>query len=101
MLVILLIVAASISAGLWFYERDTALPYEAIAIFAIVLLNALMGYVQQARAERAVAALRRMSGAHANVIRDGGRQSVPRRSSSSRVTSYWSKTATLSPATRD
>ena len=76
-LVILLIVAASISAGLWFYERDAALPYEAIAIFAIVLLNALMGYFQQARAERAVAALRRMSGAHANVIRDGGRQSVP------------------------
>ena len=76
-LVILLIVAASISAGLWLYERDSALPYEAIAIFAIVLLNALMGYVQQARAEQAVAALRQMSAAHANVIRDGGRQSIP------------------------
>jgi Ca2+-transporting ATPase len=76
-LVILLIIAASVSAGLWLYERDFALPYEAIAIFAIVLLNALMGYFQQARAERAVAALHRMSAAHANVIRDGGRQSVP------------------------
>ena len=59
MLVILLLVAAAISAGLWLYERDSALPYEAIAIFAIVLLNAVMGYVQQARAEQAVAALRR------------------------------------------
>ena len=49
------------------YERDSALPYEAIAIFAIVLLNAIMGYVQQARAEQAVAALRQMSAAHANV----------------------------------
>jgi P-type Ca2+ transporter type 2C len=76
-LVILLILAASISAGLWFYERDSALPYEAIAIFAIVLLNALMGYVQQARAEQALAALQQMSAAHASVIRDGRRQSIP------------------------
>ena len=76
-LVILLLVAALISAGLWLYERDSALPYEAIAIFAIVLLNALMGYVQESRAEQAVAALRQMSAAHANVIRDGARQSIP------------------------
>ena len=76
-LVILLLVAALISAGLWLYERDSALPYEAIAIFAIVLLNAVMGYVQEARAEPAVAALREMSAAHAAVIRDGARQSIP------------------------
>lgn len=76
-LVILLLVAALVSAGLWLYERESALPYEAIAIFAIVLLNALMGYVQQARAEQAVAALRHMSAAHAKVVRDGERQSLP------------------------
>jgi Ca2+-transporting ATPase len=76
-LVVLLLIATAISAGLWIYERDTALPYEAIAIFAVVLLNAVMGYVQQARAEQAVAALRRMSAAHANVVRDGARQSIP------------------------
>ena len=75
-LVILLIVAVLVSAGLWLYERDSALPYEAIAIFAIVLLNALMGYVQQARAEQAVAALRQMSAAHAKVIRAGERQCI-------------------------
>ena len=45
-LVVLLIIAAAISAGLWLYEREAALPYEAMAILAIVLLNALMGYVQ-------------------------------------------------------
>jgi P-type Ca2+ transporter type 2C len=75
-LVILLLVATAISAGLWLYERDSALPYEAIAILAVVLLNALMGYVQQSRAEHAVAALRRMSAARANVIRGGARQSI-------------------------
>jgi Ca2+-transporting ATPase len=41
-LVILLIIAASISGVLWFFERNSALPYDAIAIFAIVLLNAWM-----------------------------------------------------------
>ena len=76
-LVILLLIATLISAGLWLYERDTALPYEAIAIFAVVLLNAIMGYIQQARAEEAMAALRQMSAAQANVIRDGTRQSIP------------------------
>jgi Ca2+-transporting ATPase len=75
-LVILLLIATAISAVLWWVERDQALPYEAIAILAVVVLNAIMGYVQQSRAEQAVAALRRMSAARANVIRDGTRQSV-------------------------
>ncbi len=76
-LVILLIIAAAISTAIWFIERDSNLPYEALAIFAIVLLNAIMGYIQQAKAEQAVAALRKMSAADAQVIRDGTIQSVP------------------------
>jgi len=76
-LVILLLVATAISAALWLYERDAALPYEAIAIFSIVLLNAVMGYVQTARAEEAIASLRAMSPAEATVFRDGERRIVP------------------------
>ena len=75
-LVILLLVATAISAGLWALERDAAWPYEAIAIFAIVLLNAALGYIQESRAEAAIAALRAMSAAHATVIRDGARRSI-------------------------
>ncbi len=75
-LVILLLFATLISTGLWVYERESTLPYEAIAIFAVVLLNAVLGYVLEAQAEQAVAALRQMSAAHANVIRDGARQSI-------------------------
>ena len=76
-LVVLLLIATAISAGLWLYERESAWPYEAMAIFAVVLINAVMGYVQQSRAEQAVAALRRMSATDAHVIRDGARQTVP------------------------
>jgi P-type Ca2+ transporter type 2C len=76
-LVILLLIATAVSVGLWAYERDSALPYEGLAIFAIVLLNGILGYVQESRAERAVAALRAMSAAEASVVRDGERRSVP------------------------
>ena len=76
-LVILLLIATAISAGLWAYERDAALPYEAVAILAVVLLNATMGYLQESRAEAAVAALRAMSAADATAIRGGERRSVP------------------------
>src|SRR5687767_6964491 len=68
-LVILLLVASAVSAALWVYERDTALPYEALAILAVVLLNAAMAYVQKSRAEAAVASLRAMSADDATVIR--------------------------------
>jgi Ca2+-transporting ATPase len=76
-LVVLLLIATAISVALWFYERDTGLPYEAIAILAVVLLNATLGFIQESRAEAAVAALRAMSAAEAAVIRDGERRRVP------------------------
>src|SRR4051794_33403065 len=76
-LVILLLIATAISAALWVLERDEPLPYEAIAILAVVVLNAAMGYAQESRAESAVAALRKMSATHANVLRDGERRSLP------------------------
>jgi Ca2+-transporting ATPase len=76
-LVVLLLVATAISAALWFYEGEAPLPYEALAIFAVVLLNAAMGYVQESRAEAAVAALRAISAADASAIRNGERRTVP------------------------
>ncbi|MCC6735432.1 MAG: cation-translocating P-type ATPase [Bauldia sp.] len=75
-LVVLLLVAVAISTVLWAVERDAPLPYEAIAIFAIVVLNALLGFIQEARAERSLAALKSLTAARASVVRDGVRQSV-------------------------
>jgi Ca2+-transporting ATPase len=75
-LIILLLVATAISTALWFYEGESTLPYEAMAIFAVVLLNAVMGYIQESRAEQAVAALRKMSAIQASVIREGKRRRI-------------------------
>jgi Ca2+-transporting ATPase len=68
--VILLIVASVVSALLGDYV-------EAAAIMAIVVLNAVLGIVQERRAEEALAALKKLAAPDAQVLRDGHRQSVP------------------------
>jgi Ca2+-transporting ATPase len=70
-LIILLLIAAAISLIVWLYERD-----EPLVIFAIVLLNGILGFVQEERAERSVAALRAMAAAEDSVLRDGQLQRV-------------------------
>jgi P-type Ca2+ transporter type 2C len=52
---------------------------DAAAILAIVFVNGVLGFVQEFRAERSLAALRRMSVAMARVIREGTLQSIPAR----------------------
>jgi len=70
--VILLLVAAVISAvlGDWI---------EAAAIMTIVVLNAVLGVVQERRAEEALAALKKMASPDADVLRGGHRLDVPAR----------------------
>jgi P-type Ca2+ transporter type 2C len=76
-LVLLLLAATAVSTVLWLYEGHSPLPYEALAILAVVLFNAIMGYLQESRAESAVAALNQMTAAQASVLRDGERMRVP------------------------
>jgi Ca2+-transporting ATPase len=70
-LVILLLAAGAIAAGVWLLEGVLGLPIDSIVILAIVLLNATLGYVQEARAERAIAALQALTEVTATVVRDG------------------------------
>ncbi len=69
-IVILLIVASVISAllGDWL---------EAAVIMLIVVLNAILGVVQESRAEEALAALKKMAAPESQVLRNGKRVSVP------------------------
>lgn len=76
-LVLLLLVATAVSAGLWLFEGDAPLPYEALAILVIVLFNAIMGYLQESRAQSAAAALNQLTAAQAQVLRDGERHKLP------------------------
>ncbi|MEW5939040.1 MAG: cation-translocating P-type ATPase [Chloroflexota bacterium] len=68
--VILLIVASIISALLGDYV-------EAAAIMAIVALNAVLGIIQERRAEEALTALKKMAAPEAHALRDGKRVNVP------------------------
>jgi P-type Ca2+ transporter type 2C len=70
-------VAVAVSFGVWAVEGAHGAPYEAITILVIVLANAVLGYVQEARAEAALAALKSMAAAQASVVRDGTRRAVP------------------------
>jgi Ca2+-transporting ATPase len=51
-------------------------PMDTLAILVILVLNALIGAVQEFRAERAVAALRRLAVPQASVLRDGRQQTI-------------------------
>lgn len=71
--IVWVLIGAAVVSGLLEDWLDTA------AILAIVLLNGLLGFVQEFRAERSLAALRKMSVAMARVFRDGVLRSIPAR----------------------
>src|SRR5687768_3261562 len=69
LLIWILIAAAIISGALgeWI---------DAVAILAIVVLNGILGFMQEGRAEQALAALRKLSSPHAKTTRDGRSQNL-------------------------
>jgi Ca2+-transporting ATPase len=69
--IVLLMLAAAVISGALGEAAD------AIAIAAIVVLNAVVGFLQEYRAERAVLALRSMTAPRARVVRDGQQVTVP------------------------
>jgi Ca2+-transporting ATPase len=76
-LIYLLLAAVVVSLAVWILDGVREVPFDVIVIVVIIALNAVLGYVQEARAENAVAALQRLTIATAGVIRDGHEQRVP------------------------
>ncbi len=48
-----------------------------VVIFAVILMNAVLGTVQHQRAEKSLESLRALSAPSARVLRDGGRREIP------------------------
>ena len=76
-LVYLLLGAVVVSLAAWLIEGRHEWPVDAIVIALIVLLNATLGYLQEAKAENAVAALAQMTAVTSTVVRDGQTLRVP------------------------
>ena len=76
-LIYLLLAAIVIALAAWFIEGRAGWPVDAIVIAAVVLLNGALGFMQEAKARDAVAALARMTEATSAVMRDSQAQRVP------------------------
>ena len=76
-LIYLLLAAVVVALVAWWVEGRAGWPVDAIVIAAVVLLNGVIGLVQEAKAQNAVAALAKMTAATTTVMRDGKPQRLP------------------------
>ena len=70
-MIIILLIAAAISFGIACVEGDPMEFFEPVLILLIVVLNAIMGMMQESKAEKALEARKNLSAPHARVLRDG------------------------------
>ncbi len=73
----LLLAAIGVALLAWGLDGRAGWPIDALVIAAVVVLNAVLGVVQENKADKAVAALARMTAVTSSVIRGGQLQRVP------------------------
>ena len=76
-MIIILLIAAAVSIGISIAEKSTSELVDGLIILAIVLLNAIIGFVQESKAESAMEALKKMTKPEAKVLRDGELVKLP------------------------
>ena len=75
-MILILLAAAAVSFAVACVERDPGEFFEPLLILLIVVLNAVMGVLQESKAEKALEALKDLSAPHARVLRDGQEQII-------------------------
>ena len=75
-MILILIAAAAVSFVIACVERNPKEFFEPVLILLIVVINAVMGVMQESKAEKALDALKNMSAPHARVVRDGEEQVI-------------------------
>ena len=73
-MIVILLAAAAVSFVVACFGHDPMEFFEPLLILLIVILNAILGVVQESKAEKALDALKNMSAPHARVLRDGKEQ---------------------------
>ena len=76
-LIYLLLAAVAVALSAWAINGRAGLPVDAMVIAAVVICNAVLGFLQESKAEDAVAALSRMTTVTSSVVRDGRERRVP------------------------
>lgn len=75
-MILILLAAAAVSFVIACTGDDPMEFFEPVLILLIVVLNAVMGMLQESKAEKALDALKSMSAPHARVLRDGREQVI-------------------------
>ncbi len=78
-LVIILIIAAVISGYLGISRSEPTEVWDAVLITIIVLLNSVLGFIQEFRAEKSLQALKALAAPRAHVVREGEVLAIPSR----------------------
>ncbi|HEY8499144.1 MAG TPA: calcium-translocating P-type ATPase, PMCA-type [Clostridia bacterium] len=78
-MILILLMAAAISFAVALIERKSSEFFEPVLILLIVILNAIMGVIQESKAEKALEALKNLSAPHARVVRNGKEEIIDAR----------------------
>lgn len=75
-MILILLAAAAISFGVALFGHESREFFEPVLIVLIIVLNAVLGVIQESKAQKALDALKKISALQAKVLRDGQKQVI-------------------------